>query len=253
MANQPIHTYNFGMNGIHGSVYYRCKRAADLVNTPRFLRYPNQPLYIPIGHGCLDTICSSSDSPEARELYSCFEPLTTEEIQFKEDNAWKRSYVEQGYSFIFPVRLPDPPVDRQRIKSFLDQRGVSVELLVDRPAPVPVEPAKPEDPVPVAEPVVTQPEPVAPAKPADPVPAKPADPVPAKPADPVPQPVTRSVTRPPPHRFSVMVPSTLMGGMHVYRPFTPAERRQHEMHMAAALAYITRIRQPFPPQKRARK
>jgi hypothetical protein len=255
MANQPIHTYNFGMNGIHGSVYYRSKRAADLVNTPRFLRYPNQPLYIPIGHGCLDTICSSSDSPEARELYSCFQPLTTEEIQFKEDNAWKRSYVEQGYSFIFPVHLPDPAVDRQRIKAFLDQRGVSVELLVDRPAavpvepakpedPVPVEPAKPEDPVPVAEPV-TQPEPVAPAKP--------ADPVPAKPADPVPQPVTRSVTRPPPHRFSVMVPSTLMGGMHVYRPFTPAERRQHEMHMAAALAYITRIRQPFPPQKRARK
>ncbi len=39
MSAQPIHTYNFSTNGIHGSVYYRSKRAADLVNTPRFHRY----------------------------------------------------------------------------------------------------------------------------------------------------------------------------------------------------------------------
>jgi hypothetical protein len=227
MSNQPIHTYNFGMNGIHGSVYYRSKRSADLVNTPRFQRYPNQPLYIPIGHGCLETIRSSSDSQEARELYPCFQPLTTEEIEFKNANAWKRAYVEQGYSFVFPVQLPDPPVDRQRIKSFLDLRGVSVELMIERPAP-PV-----TAPVPEPEPV---PKPV----------AKPAP-------EPVPKPVAQPVGRPHTHRFSVTVPSTLASGMHIYRPFTVAERRQHELHMAAALAYITRIHQPFPPQKRTRK
>jgi hypothetical protein len=249
MSNQPIHTYNFGMNGIHGSVYYRSKRSADLVNTPRFQRYPNQPLYIPIGHGCLETIRSSSDSQEARELYPCFQPLTTEEIEFKNANAWKRAYVEQGYSFVFPVQLPDPPVDRQRIKSFLDLRGVSVELMLERPAPPvtaapPVAPPEPE-PVPKA---VTVPE-------SEPVPKAVAKPKPvAKPApEPVPKPVAQPVGRPHTHRFSVTVPSTLAGGMHVYRPFTLAELRQHELHMAAALAYITRIRQPFPPQKRARK
>jgi hypothetical protein len=252
MSNQPIHTYNFGMNGIHGSVYYRSKRSADLVGTPRFQRYPNQPLYIPIGHGCLETIRSSSDSPEARELYPCFQPLTAEEIEVKNGNAWKRAYVEQGYSFVFPVQLPDPPVDRQRIKSFLDLRGVSVELMLERPAPpvtAPVPVALPE-PEPVPKPdTVPEPEPVPKA-----VTVAESEPVPkavAKPK-PVAKPVAQPVGRPHTHRFSVTVPSTLVGGMHIYRPFTVAERRQHELHMAAALAYITRIHQPFPPQKRAR-
>jgi hypothetical protein len=270
---------NFITDGVYGSVYYRSKRAADLVNTPRFHLNPYQPLYTPIGYGCLDTIASSSDSPEARELYSCFQPLTPEEIEVKDNNAWKHAYVQQGYSVIFPVRLPDPAVDRQRIKAFLDQRGVSVELMVDRPAAIEPSPAPLAASVPVSvdkpvaspEPVeqvkpVTPPEPVSPVKPV--TPPEPVSPVkPVTPPEPVclPEPVstakpvtvpvsvTCSVSRPPTHRFSTTVPSTLTSGMLVYRPFTPAERRQHEMHMAAALAYITRIRQPFPPQKRARK
>lgn len=212
MPDLPIHTFDFGQGGISGSLYFRSKRASELSNTTHLTRNDG---FLPIGYGSLASIQSSSDGPEARELYPCFRPLTADEIQHIEDNEWKRRYVELPVSTVFPSRLPDALKDRERVRKILNNRGGGVEITVLPP------PAKEDSP---------------PGKPATPTlslvePPKPA----CEPA--VPRRVSiRSIPV-----TQATPPVTL-----VYRPLTAEEQRLQMMNMAAALAYITRVRQPFP-------
>ena len=203
MPDLPIHTFDFGQGGISGSLYFRSKRASDLSNTTHLTRNDG---FLPIGYGSLASVQSSSDGPEARELYPCFRPLTADEIQHIQDNEWKRRYVELPVSTVFPSRLPDKSKDRERVRKILNNRGGGVEITVLPPPAKPATPTLVEPPKPACEPAVPR--------------RVSIRSIPATPA-------TRPVTL-------------------VYRPLTAEEQRQQMVNMAAALAYITRVRQPFP-------
>ena len=211
MPDLPIHIFDFGQGGISGSLYFRSKRSSEMINTTHLTRYEG---FKPMGYGSIESIQSSTDSPEARELYSCFRPLTPEERQEKSDNEWKHRYVELPVSIVFPRSLPVTLTDRKCMRTILNNRGGSVVVSV-MPQPEKEDLTGPE-PVPA-------PKPVAPVQPVSPRRVS-----------------VRSISSTPVFR------PTLIRGMFVYRPLTPEEQRQQRVHMATALAYISRVRQSFP-------
>ena len=213
MSGLLIHTFDFESQAIDGSKYFVSKRVSDFKNTPRFPTNPNMVGYTPIGHGDLEGIGCRYDSPEARELYSCFAPLTVEELLEKKSNSWKYSYVEMPYQPVFPKNLPSPRdlTTREQLKVALDERVVdrriakrNVTFTVMQPTPEAGSDTGSDEP-----------------------PRK------KKRSSAGLHPMTTRTPRAPPQQPQRVV---------LFRPLSVDEIRAQERHMAAALAYITRVR-----------